>query len=246
WIEQLFQDVRFGLRMLRRNPGFGMVVILTLALGIGVNTAVFSFVNPVLLRPLPYPAADRVVAYSEGIDSSKAESFKPGISGADFFEWREQAKSFEGMAAYQYHDATLASATDAGQVRVATVAGDFWAIAGARSSMGGLFEPGEAPGAAVLSHSYFERRFGGDPRVVGRAMALDGLPVTITGVLSRDFHFLFPKARIDIASRDIEVFVPAPLLDRSAGQRTRVSVVAKLKPRVSIDRALTELRVIET
>ena len=77
-------------------------------------------------------------------------------------------------------------------------------------------------------------------------MALDGLPVTITGVLSRDFHFLFPKARMDIASSDIEVFVPAPRLERSAGQRTRVSVVAKLKPRVPIDRALTELRVIET
>src|SRR5260370_22391745 len=115
WSEQLLQDVRFGLRMLRRNPGFGMVVILTLALGIGVNTAVFSVVNAVLLRPLSYPDAERVVAYSEGIDTSKAASFKPGISGADFFEWRAQAKSFEGLAAYQYNDATLASASDAGQ-----------------------------------------------------------------------------------------------------------------------------------
>jgi putative ABC transport system permease protein len=245
WLEQLLQDVRFGLRMLRRNPGFGMVVILTLALGIGVNAAVFSVVNAVLLRPLPYPDAERVVAYSEGIDTSKAASFKPGISGADFFEWRAQAKSFEGMAAYQYNDATLASATDAGQVRVASIAGDFWAIAGARASLGRLFEPAEAAGAVVLTHTYFERRFGGDPRVVGKAMTLDGLPVTITGVLSPNFRFLFPKARMDIASGDIEAFVPAPRLERSGGQKMRVSVVAKLKPHVTIDGALTELRLIE-
>jgi putative ABC transport system permease protein len=234
------------LRMLGRNPGFTAVVILTLALGIGMNTAVFSVVNTVLLRPLPYPDAERVVAYSDGLDRSKAEHFKPGIAGADFFEWRAQAKSFEGMAAYEYHDATLASSSDAGQVRVASIAGDFWAITAARPTLGRLFETGEPPGAIVLSHKFFERRFGSDAHVIGKAMTLDGQPVIITGVLPPDFEFLFPQERAGLAASDIEAYVPAPPLMRSIGQRVRVSVVAKLRPRIPIDRALTELRVIET
>jgi putative ABC transport system permease protein len=195
WIEQLLQDVRYGFRVLRRNPAFTTVVILTLALGIGVNTAVFSVVNAVLLRPLPYPDAERVVAYSDGVSKSKAENFKPGIAGADFSEWRAQAKSFERMAGYDYRDAVLAASNDAGQVRVASIAGDFWAITGCRPLLGRLFEPAEPPGSIVLSHKYFERRFGGDPHVVGKAMSLDGQPITITGVLPADFQFLLPQAR---------------------------------------------------
>jgi hypothetical protein len=98
WLEQLFQDVRYGLRVLHRNPAFGAIVILTLALGIGVNTAVFSVVNSVLLRPLPYPNANRLVAYVEG--SSESKAVKPGIDGADFAEWRASTKSFDGMAIF--------------------------------------------------------------------------------------------------------------------------------------------------
>jgi putative ABC transport system permease protein len=224
------------------------VIVLTLALGIGVNTAVFSVVNTVLLRPLPYPDAKRLVAYSDGISKSKAENFKPGIEGADFSEWRTQAKSFEGMAGYFYYDATLAASNDAGQVQVASITGDFWAMTGARPALGRLFEPAEPPGAIVLSHKFFERRFGADSHIVGKAMTLDGQPVTIAGVLPPDFQFLFPQDRTDIASiasNEIEAYVPVPPLVRSGGQRTRLFVTAKVKPFVPIESALTELRMIE-
>ncbi len=246
FLEQLFQDLRQGLRMLRRNPAFTAVVILTLALGIGVNTAVFSVVNAVLLRPLPYPGADRIVAYSDGISQSRAENFKPGIAGADFFEWRAQAKSFEGMAGYDYRDATLASSNDAGQLRVALIAGDFWAISGCQPVLGRLFAQDEPQGSIVFSHKFFEQRLGGDPHVVGKAMILDGQPVTVTGVLPPDFQFLFPQERSGLTVSDMEAFIPAPRLMRSGGQRMRVFVIAKLKPAVPIESALTELRVIES
>jgi len=247
WLEQILQDIRYGLRMLRRNPAVTVVIILTLALGIGVNTTVFSAVNTVLLRRLPYPDAERIVVYSDGIFRSNAEqrarAFKPGIAGADFAEWRAQAKSFERMGGYEYQDATLAASNQAGRVKVASIAGDFWAITGARALLGRLFEPAELPGSVVISHELFERQFGGDPKVVGRVITLDGQPVTLVGVLPADFRFLFPQDWLNRTTGDIEAFVPAPPLVRA--QKIRVSVVGKLKPLVSIESALTELKGIE-
>jgi hypothetical protein len=137
------------------------------------------------------------------------------------------------MAGYFYYDATLAASNDAGQVQVASITGDFWAMTGARPALRRLFEPAEPPGAIVLSHKFFERRFGADSHIVGKAMTLDGQPVTIVGVLPPDFQFLFPQDRTDIASiasNEIEAYVPVPPLVRSGGQRTRLFVTAKVKP----------------
>jgi putative ABC transport system permease protein len=247
WLEQLLGDVRYGLRMLRRNPGFTIVAVLTLALGIGVNTAVFSVINTAILRPLPYPDAERLVVYSDGMSPSKAENFKPGIAGADFQEWRGQAKSFEGMAGYNYRDATLATPNDAGQMRVVSFAGDFWTMTGARPMLGRLFDQREPLGAIVLAHRFFERRFGSDPHVVGKAMTLDGQPVSIVGVLPPDFQFLFPHGRPGMAPGDIDGYIAAPPLVREpVAQRTRLFVIGKLKPLVPIESAIAELRLIES
>ncbi len=226
---------------LRRNPAFSAIVILTLALGIGVNTAVFSVVNTAMIRPLPYPNADRIVAYVEG-PASKA--VKAGIAGADFAEWRANAKSFDGIAGYSYSDAILASANDADQVRLASLAGDFWAITGARPILGTLFAADTPPGSIVLSHQLFERRFAGDSNIVGKSMTLDGRPVTVTGVLAPDFEFLFPQERPNVESGGIDAYVSSgPLLRSSPGMR--LSVAARLKPLLSIENALMELRTIE-
>jgi hypothetical protein len=246
WIEQVRHDVRYGLRVLRHNPGFMLVAILALALGIGVNTAVFSMVNAVLVRPLPYPDADRIVAYSDGVTRFKAEHFKPGIAGTDFFDWRTLAKSFDGMAGYFYTDATLATFHDAGQARTASVAGDFWAITGARPVLGRLFEPQAPQGDILLPHRFFERRFGSDPHIVGQAMTLDGRPATIAGVLPADFHFLFPQDRTDLSPSDIEAYVPAPPLGRPAAKRCTSLSRRSLSRASRSNGELTELKLIET
>lgn len=242
-LEVLLQDLRFASRVLRRNPVFSAIVVLTLALGIGVNTAVFSVVNTVMIRPLPYPNAERVVAYVEG--ASKTKAVKPGVAGADFAEWRANAKSFDGMAGYFYTDGILASASDAGQVRLASLAGDFWVITGARPALGTLFAPDSPPESIVLSHQLFERRFAGDSSIVGKSMTLDGRPVTVAGVLAPDFEFLFPQDRPDVESGGIDAYVSSGHLLRSSSQRMRVFVAARLKPRVSIGAALTELQTVE-
>src|SRR5580765_1820225 len=125
---ELWQDVRYGLRMLRRNPGFTTVVILTLALGIGMNTAVFSVLNSVLLRSLAYPDADRLVWLANYDDYFKQDTWG---SRADYLLWRDQTHSFAGMAAYGNQDLALVAADQASQERIASVTGDFWSITGA-------------------------------------------------------------------------------------------------------------------
>ncbi len=243
WLDQLLQDLRYGLRVLRRSPQFSAIVVLTLALGIGVNTAVFSVVNTVMIRPLPYPDADRLVAYAEG--GSKSKAVKPGVAGADFAEWRANAKDFDGMAGYFYSNGILASANDAGQVRLASVAGDFWSITGAKPALGTLFGPDTPPGSIVLSHECFERRFAGNSSIAGKSVTLDGRPVTVAGVLAPDFEFLFPQDRPDVESGGVDAYVSSGPLLRSSSQSLRVFVAARLKPRVTIGSALSELQAVE-
>ncbi len=244
-IEQVLQDVLYGLRMLRRSPGFAAVTILTLALGIGVNTAVFSVINSVLLRSLPYPYANRIIVFSDGINAANPERFKAGIAGADFAEWRARAKSFEKMAGYNYADGTLATNESASQTRVISIAGDFWAITGARAMLGRLFEPGESQDSIVLSYSVFKRQFKGDPAIVGKTITLDGKLMTVTGVLSHDFRFLFPQDWWTwVAPAEAGTFVSAPPLLRS--KPSRLFVIGRLKPRTSIASALVEIQGIET
>jgi hypothetical protein len=136
---QITQDIRFGSRMLRRNPGFSIVAILSLALGISVNIAVFSVISTVLLEPLPYPNAERLVAFTDPVNASNGVPYKAGIAGADFAEWRVRAQAFEKLTGYTYADATIATANTAIQTRVISIAGDFWAITGAHASYGRLF-----------------------------------------------------------------------------------------------------------
>jgi putative ABC transport system permease protein len=238
WLEQLMQDLRFGLRMVDRNPGFAAVVILTLALGIGMNTAVFSVVNAVLLRPLACPHPERpvwIAGYDANIHRDVADS-------PDFAYWREHARSFAGIAAYGPQQAALVTPKDAQQVSGVLIAGDFWKLTGARPARGRLFGPQEQD-TAVLAWDLFEREFTADPHVVGRSVAIDGRPVTITGVLPKDFRFQFPKWWQAVEPRPVEAYFPLPAKDMSEGRI--VNMVAALKPGVPAARAWAELSVLE-
>src|SRR5262249_4055802 len=161
WVERLLQDARYALRGLRRNPVFAVIVILTLALGIGLNTAVFSVVNAVLIEPLHYPQPERLLWLAEYNKAFKAEL----VGGADFLDWRAQAQSFERMAVYKYGKQPLASGNTRNRRRVEEVPGVFWQITAIKPAAGRLFTEGDED-VIVLSYSLFQRRFAADPSVI--------------------------------------------------------------------------------
>jgi len=241
WLEQLLQDIRYGVRGLRRNPGFAAVVVLTLALAIGMNTAVFSLVNAILVRPLPYPDPDRLVWLGNYNRFFKAEM----VGSPDYVDWKDQAASFAGMVAYGTGGYTLATAEGAGHHVLADVTADFWDISGARPALGRFFGPEDRDGM-VLSDDLFERDFHRDSHVVGRSVTVDGRVVTVLGVLPKGFRFLLPASfGLQTGSaREIEGYIPNPVAWQHPSRGRNVSiqlVVAKLKPGVSIERARSEL-----
>ena len=186
WIDQLLQDARYGLRLLRRNPAFSAVVILTLAIGIGLSTAVFSVVNAVLVRPLSYPQADRLLWIATYDDRVKNEI----VVSPDFTAWRDQATSFERLAAFFVAAERIDVGDEVLQARMAAVSDGFWDLAGARFALGGPPRPGQE--GVVLSHAFFERWFHGDAAIVGRPVTVEGRPNVISGVLPPGFHVQLP------------------------------------------------------
>jgi putative ABC transport system permease protein len=235
-LDRLRQDVRYALRGLRRNPIFAAMAILTLALGIGLNTAVFSVVNAVLLRPLPYPDASRLVWVANRIERLQLEA----VGGPDFLDWKEQARSFDRLASYSYGGTTLGSGADAEQIGVAAISPDFVSITGARPEAGRLFEPGDRR-ALLLTHKLFVRRFGGDRSAVGRTVMLDRIPYTIMGVLSEGFRFTLPT---DADAHDIEALRPfdvTPQNQARGGRMSILNVIGRLKPGITVSQAYAEL-----
>jgi putative ABC transport system permease protein len=180
-LESLFQDVRYGFRAMRRSPAFSIVVILTFALGVGVNTAIFSVVDAVLLKPLPYPASERLVRLGEA--NAKSDF---SVTWPNFQYWREDNHSFQEMAAYQFIGQTLTGRGDATMTNGMTVTAPFFRLLGMRPLMGRLLEPqDDQPGASatiVLSHRFWESQLGGDPHIVGATLILNGTPCEVVGV----------------------------------------------------------------
>jgi putative ABC transport system permease protein len=181
--DTLLQDIRYALRGLRRSPGFALTAVLTLALGIGATTAIFSAVYALLLRPLPYRDPGRLVWVAE----------HGAIAAPDMTAWRERGRPFEAVAGYVFNEYTLSGAGDTVRIPGAMVSFDFLSLLGVRPQMGRDFVPADgrpsSPAVALLSDNLWRERFSADPRVVGTALRLDGQPYTVAGVLPPRFRF---------------------------------------------------------
>ena len=245
WMEHALQDLRYALRMLRRSAGFTAVVLATLCVGIGLNTAVFSVIRAALLRSLPYPDAHRLVWLSDYDASAKLDL---PVAGNTFLKWRNHAESFEKVAGFADDSGILLTSSGSAEEELTAVGGDFWGITGARPSLGRLFGPTEQ-NSVVLSYDLFERAFGGNPKIVGQTVSLSGHAVTVTGVLEKNFE-LFPAAG-GFPPRKRAAYIPIPLdgmapvispEPKPVSSTAIVSVVARLKPGVSVAQAQEEIR----
>src|SRR5919107_3528954 len=248
-METFLQDVRYGVRVLAKNKGFTAVAVLTLALGIGANTAIFSVVNDLLLRPLPYSDAGRVVMLWEVTPSGRHMNT---TSRANFRQWREQGQSFESVAAFSDQRLNLTGAGEPEEVAVQLATPDLFKVLGVEPLHGRvLVEDDEKQGSAgvVLSYGFWKRRFGGDPGLVGKPITLNGLPFTVVGVMPPSFHWHI-KQRSG-TGKPAEVWgvlpMPPPGDPASATERGRfLSVVGRLKRGVTFEQAEAELKTIHT
>jgi predicted permease len=190
-MQRLLHDLRFAIRQLRKSPGFAVTTILTLALGIGATTAIFSLVNAVLLRPLPFPQQDRLVSLLE-LDQAAGATVPGHLSYPDFFDWRKQQHSFTAIASYRDNGATLTGAGDAQQLTSDVVSSDFFQVLGVHPMLGRDFlKSEEKPDthAAILSHQLWQSTFGGARDIVGSTITLDGRSYTVAGVMPPTFSF---------------------------------------------------------
>ncbi len=237
------QDLKFALRQLLKNPGFTAVAVLTLALGIGANTAIFSVVNTVLLRPLPYPEPGQLVQVRIEAQAQGAPVLGGGnyVSGLEFVAWREQSQSLSRIAAYGGSDSNLTGVDQAARVLSGQVTSDFFAMLGVQPLLGRVFLPEEerpnAPRVAVLSYGIWQRRFAGDPGIVGKSITLDNRPTTVVGILPAPFQFAEPY----------EIWEPMTLNSIAEGSGVQINLfraIARLKPAVTLEQAQAELNTI--
>jgi putative ABC transport system permease protein len=189
-MQALWKDIDYGVRVLAKKPGFTVVALLTLALGIGANTAIFSVINVLLLRPLPYRDPARIVAVGS-INPEGGKGMSGGVSPADFWDWQEQSQTFEHLATYSGTGISLHSEEQPESVPSARVSANFFQTFGVEPMLGRAFAPEEGymsgPKAIMLSHRLWQRRFGGDPAIVGQAIRADDGVATVVGVMPPDF-----------------------------------------------------------
>jgi putative ABC transport system permease protein len=235
-METIRQDIRYGIRTLFKNIGFTGVAVLALALGIGANTAIFSVVNAVLLRPLRFERSDRLVMVWE--KRLQLGRIRNVVSPPDFNDWRAQNQVFEDMAAYSGQGFNLGASTEPERIEGAAVSPGLFPILRARPQMGRLFEDGEDNPAGnpvvIISSALWGRSFAADPEIVGKTIKLNEKAHTVVGVMPADF--VFPNRRS-------EVWVPLVLGPADAGNRGghSLTVVARLKDGVSLEQARTEM-----
>jgi putative ABC transport system permease protein len=240
-IADLGQDVRYGLRMLAKNPAFTAIAVLALALGIGANSAIFSVVNAILLRPLPYKAPEQLVMIWDNATHLGFPKNTP--SPANFLDWRQQVTVFQGMAAFAERSFNLTGVGEPERLDGRRVSANLFDVLGVRPIIGRTFVPEEdQPGTKVvlLNESLWKRRFGGDPSMIGRALILNNEAYTVVGVLPNSVRLpAFGKWRD-------QVWVPIAFPAEEAASRGDhfLEVIARLKPNVTLQQARAEMETI--
>ncbi len=238
--ERLTQDLRYGLRMLAKSPGFTVIAILTLALGIGANTALFSIVNGVLLNPLPYPNPDQLVWLAE----SKPNFATGSISFPNFQDWQKNNQTFTSMGLSRGYSYNLTGLGEAEQLRARLISSDFFGVLGVNPALGRSFVSGEdAIGAApiaMISGGLWKRKFGGSPEVLGKSLTLNGKDYSIVGVLPASFELSLG------GFHDIDVYVPIgqwdnPILPKR-GAGLGFHGIGRLKAGVTIEQARADMQ----
>ena len=236
-MRKFWQDLRYGAPNACQKPRLHAVAILTLALGIGANSAIFSVINAVLLKPLPYPEPNRLVVLNE----YQLNNGETSVAWMNFLDWREQSKSFEDLAAYRAIHLTLTGAGEPELLRAGQVSAAFFPLLGVKTILGRTFtKPEDTPESAatvVLSYNFWRNRLGGDPAVVGKMIALDGASYSAIGVLAPGFDYFNQK---------VDIYVPIGLSGKTPAWLDRVNhpgllALARLKPGVSLATARSEI-----
>ena len=243
FIETTWRDIRFGVRALVHSPVFSVVTVLSLALGIGANTAIFSVVNGLLLRPLPYPESERIV---DVWHTPPQQSF-PGldrfsVSPANYLDWKAQSSAFEQMAVYSYTGFSLSTSNDPLPLIGAAVSSDFFSVLRTNAMQGRTFTPDEErPGrdqVVVIGHGLWQRAFGANPNIIGQTLNINSRSFTVVGIMPAGFEF----------PREAELWVPLAWDDKERQIRSihDYLVIARLKQNVSQEQAQAEMSTISS
>jgi putative ABC transport system permease protein len=232
-MQKLWQDLRYGARMLLKKPGFTLIAIFALALGIGANTAIFSFVNALLINPLPFPELDRVVAIWDESEGGPHNE----VAFANYADWRAQQTSFENLGLYRWWDGNISAIDPPERVQGFLISANFLDIVRVKPELGrGFLSEEEQPGkdgVAILSYGLWQRRFAGDSDIIGKTITVNGVVRTVVGVMPQDYNF----------PRGAEVLAPLTMTPARVSNRRshEFLAVARLKPGVSIQQAQADL-----
>lgn len=249
-MQTLWQDLRFGVRVLLKQPGFTLIAVITLALGIGANTAIFSIVNAVLLRPLPYAEPERLVAIWE--TGNRNPAGKSAVAYPNFFDWRTHSTSFERMAAYYTNSVTLTGVATPVNLRCAVVSAELFALLGAKPQQGRLFlpeedKPNSTGRAVIVSQGFWQRQFSSDSNLAGKTLTLNGRLFNVVGVMPAGFQYPIEADPVELwvaAGVDGEKDKPEDQANNEQRGAHFLQVVGRLKPGVEIKQAQAELDVI--
>ncbi|HEV2419590.1 MAG TPA: ABC transporter permease [Terriglobia bacterium] len=240
FLETLWRDLRFGARTLRKSPGFTAVAVLTLALGIGANSAVFSAIDAILLRPLPFPEGDQLMRISQY--NAKVTNPTPFVAPVRLEDWNRMNSTFQAITGYYAEDDSETSGALPEKVTIAFVAPRFLQVWGVAPALGRDFSSEEerfgGPGAVLISNRYWLRRFGGDPNAIGKKLRMGTLSLTVVGVMPASF--LFPD-------RDVDLWSPSPVDAPYARSRDSIwyTVIGRLKRGVTLAQARANLATVQ-